>query len=139
MSFRRIVVKLPDIIQAFQLHLRGMSRLASVSKIFFFLPALVFHFLKSLQAIDTLKKLQMIRATLPKNVVEVQANAHNLLSETQDSGVFPKLQIEPVMVQFSYDKNEHAGDCRLWLCFGIYFFLCMSYLKSSCIVAMLKY
>lgn len=51
----------------------------------------------------------MIRATLPKNVDEVQANAHNLLSETQDSGVFPKLQIEPVMVQFPHDKNEQLG------------------------------
>ena len=51
----------------------------------------------------------MIRATLPKNVDKVQANAHNLLSKTQDSGVFPKLQIEPVMVQFPHDKNEQLG------------------------------
>lgn len=51
----------------------------------------------------------MIRATLPKNVDEVQANAHNLLSETQDSRVFPKLQIEPVTVQLPHDKNEQLG------------------------------
>lgn len=40
---------------------------------------------------------------------EVQANALNLQSETQNLGVVPQLEIEPVIVQFPHKKDKQLG------------------------------
>lgn len=71
--------------------------------ILFATPSILF--LKSLEAIDTLMKLQIVQASISNSVGEVQTNAYNLLSETENYGVVPKLETEPMIVQFPFKKN----------------------------------
>ncbi len=94
-SFRRIVVKLADMIQALQLHICWI--LKSMSNIFFATSSI--PFLNSLHAMDNSKKLEMIRATIPKNTKD----------RTGDGPVFAW-------------QERAAGDCRLWLSLGGFFF-----------------
>lgn len=79
-----------------------------------------------------MKKLEMIRARLPVDVEEVQANAHNQQQpETMDDQA-GNWTIDPLIVQFPYDETRQLGIVD----YGIHF-LVLSCLPSCRDVVML--
>lgn len=86
--------------------------------------------MQSLEAEDTVKKVQLIRATLPHNVHEVQANAQNMLPKTRHAGGSSlSLAIEPVMVPFPHNMKKELGIVDYGTALG-YIFLVLELLDK---------
>lgn len=57
-----------------------------------------------------MKKFELIRARLPSDAKEVQANAHNKQRlETMDDQAMTELDIDPLIVQFPHDETKQLG------------------------------